>query len=148
MKEFRTNWEAEYLHPTAGWYPLSEYESALAALFHAVNHETLTGMPTRIVVGFRAAWECEGCGETDIEFQSLDASHLCEECGYEAEDARAEQMEWLREQDPEAWWAAQPMTTHRCQGCGVDFQAQTARGSLGYCDGCADRIEMGVDVHA
>ena len=43
------------------------------------------------------------------------------------------------------WWS-QPMMEHECQGCGLIFRAQASRGPLGYCDGCADRREQGMEL--
>ena len=44
------------------------------------------------------------------------------------------------------WFHTQNQVTHECEGCGRKFSANACRGPLAYCDGCADKIEMGWDV--
>ena len=53
--------------------------------------------------------------------------------------------------DPEAykeWNAAGNQIEHTCDACGQMFRAHYSRGKLGFCDRCADILEMGGDPYA
>lgn len=131
----------------------------MTLIFDPTDHE----LSTAAVVAEEDAptWVCEACNETDEEFRYFElhtqdggvtftevGTEFCEECYHDHANTKEEEMRWLEINEPDRWWAMQPMTEHQCEGCGCTFKGQTVRGPLAYCDGCADKIEMGVDIHA
>ena len=51
------------------------------------------------------------------------------------------------EEFDEYWHDPRNYIEHTCQGCGNTFKGHKDRGTLGFCDSCADKIERGEDVY-
>jgi len=85
---------------------------------------------------------CRSCGDAlTRDDLAYDDNGYCYDCNLDSHTMTPE------EEFEHYWNNPANQVEYTCQACSRKFTGHEARGPLGYCDTCADRIERGEDLY-